>query len=224
MAVILRKAFSRTLTDAELLRWSDIPTTIISDEMNRCAGMGAHIAPISTASAFVGEAVTVGVMAGDNLALHIVVNRAPAGSVLVVSAGGYRQTAVWGEILHTAAQIRGIAAVIIDGVIRDRAALRKSPVPVFARGACPNGPHKGWGGTINGHIDCGGVSVGPGDLVVGDEDGIVVVPQPQLSGLHARCKLRIEKERVMLQKIREGIPTTVLLDFNAAIQDETHDV
>ncbi len=171
MAVTLRHPLCRLLSDPVLGEWSGIPTAVISDELNRSAGMSASIAPMSGASRFAGEAVTVHTMVGDNLALHVAAGRAPKGSVIVVNAGGYSRTAVWGEILHTCAEVRGVAAVVIDGVVRDRAVLSKSATPLFACGSAPNGPHKGWGGTINGVIQCGGIAVGPNDLLVGDADG-----------------------------------------------------
>jgi 4-hydroxy-4-methyl-2-oxoglutarate aldolase len=220
MAVMLRRPLARLLTDAELDRWVSIPTTIISDELNRSAGMDAGIISIGPKCRFIAEAVTVQVMVGDNLALHVAANRTNSGTVLIVSAGGYAKTAVWGEILHTAAQARGVRGVVIDGAVRDRAALSRSSIPVFARGACPNGPHKGWGGSINGSVQCGGVTVDPGDLVIGDEDGVAVVPRGQIPGLRERCMARIEMETNALEKIKSGASTVELFGIVGAVQED----
>ncbi len=220
MTVALRKPIARILSDADLAGWDRIPTTIISDELNREAGMEARIAPVSAAVRFVGEALTVTVMTGDNLALHVVANSAPRGTVLIVNAGQCSRTAVWGEILHAAAASQGVAAVIIDGVIRDRAALRQSSVPVFACGSTPNGPHKGWGGTINAPTQCGGVSVSPGDLIVGDDDGIAVIPRGRLPGLLDRCRERLQAETTLLERVRAGESSVKLLGLNVSIVDE----
>ncbi len=211
MAVILVRPLDRTLSDSELTSFADVPTAIVSDELNRETGMSAEIRPIGDAARFVGEALTIRAMVGDNLALHVAASRAPAGSVLVIDAGGYARTAVWGEVLQVAAQARGVAAVVIDGVIRDRARLRRSLLPVFARGACPNGPHKGWGGTINGRIQCGGMSVDAGDVVIGDEDGIVIVPRPLLPGLLERCLKRLNKDNAVVKRAAAGESTLEIL-------------
>jgi regulator of RNase E activity RraA len=139
--------------------------------------------------------------------------------VIVVNAGGYLRTAVWGEILHTCAEMRGVAGVIIDGAIRDRAVLEKSSIPIFACGSAPNGPHKGWGGAINDVIECGGIAVCPNDLIVADPDGIVVVPRRQVSGLLERCKQRMAHESRVLVKIRSGVSSIEALDIKAVVDE-----
>jgi 4-hydroxy-4-methyl-2-oxoglutarate aldolase len=204
------------LSDQELAVWAAIPTSIVADELNRAGGMSAAIRPLGQAERFVGEAVTAQIMVGDNLALHALVNVAPRGSVIVVDAGGFLGTAVWGEVLHTVAQVRGVAAVIVDGAIRDRDALRESPIPVFARGSTPNGPHKGWGGSINRDIQCGGVRVSPNDVLIGDPDGIVVVPRAELAGLLQRCTQRVLTEADAMRRIRGGESTLDLFDLRDA--------
>jgi regulator of RNase E activity RraA len=204
-------------TDDDMIPWRQIPAAIISDELQRSAGMTADITPISVRTCFVGEALTVHTMVGDNSALHVAANAAPAGCVLVVNAGGYLGTAVWGEILHSAALRRGVAAIVIDGAIRDRAILADSPIPVFARGSTPNGPHKGWGGMINGTIQCGGISVAPHDLIVGDRDGVVVIDRQQMPGLLERCKRRIGSEAAALARIRQGVSTLEALCINVEV-------
>ncbi len=219
MAVTLRHPLCRLLSDPVLGEWSGIPTAVISDELNRSAGMSASIAPMSGASRFAGEAVTVHTMVGDNLALHVAAGRAPKGSVIVVNAGGYSRTAGWGEILHTCAEVRGVAAVLIDGGVRDRAVLSKSATPLFACGSAPNGPHKGWGGTINGVIQCGGIAVGPNDLLVGDADGVAVIPRHEIGGLLERCRRRMAGEESVLAKIRAGASSIEALGIDVAVHD-----
>lgn len=217
MSVLVRRPICRIHTDGDLALWRQIPAAIISDELQRSAGMAADITPVSARTSFVGEALTVHTMVGDNSALHVAVNAAPAGSVLVVNAGGYLGTAVWGEILHAAALRRGVAAIVIDGAIRDRAILMDSDIPVFARGSTPNGPHKGWGGMINCTIQCGGISVAPHDLIVGDRDGVVVIDCRQLPGLLERCKRRIGSEASALTRIDQGVSTMDALRINVEV-------
>lgn len=219
MGTLIRAPLDRLLEDADLRAWREIPTSIVSDELNRTAGMNAAIAPLGRIVRFAGEALTVRVMVGDNLALHVAVSRAPAGCVLVVDAGGFTGTAVWGEILHTAAEARRLTAVVIDGAVRDRTALAQSRLPIFTRGATPNGPHKGWGGSINAAVQCGGVAVEPHDLVLGDGDGIAVVPRAQLGGLLERCRRRMQMEAAALVLIREGRTTLEALGIAVAVEE-----
>ena len=130
--------------------------------------------------------------------------------MIVVDARGHLDTAVWGGILTYAAKRAGVTGVIVDGSVRDVAELRDSGVAVFARGAVPSGPHKGWGGSVNSPVQCGGVAVDPGDLIVADDDGVVVIGRRQMDGLLARCKARIDREATTLQRIDAGVTTVEL--------------
>ena len=196
--------------------WRDVPTAIVSDELNRFGTIGHGIAPVRPDAAFVGEALTVRVKAGDNAALHYAAAEIWPGAALICDAGGYVETAVWGGILHGAATKRGAVGVVIDGAIRDVAELRRSPLPAYARGVVPQGPHKGWGGEVNGPIQCGGCPVMPGDLVIGDADGVVVVPRAAIDGLLAKCRARMAMEAAVEAGIDEGKTTLELLKFPKA--------
>ena len=211
MALQIHEPTQPRLSEQTLAAWHDVPTTIISDELNRFNAMASAIAPVAPGSAFVGEALTVRVIAGDNAALHYAVARAWPGAAIIVDAGGYTDTAVWGGILHRAATRQGVVAVVIDGSVRDVAELRASTVPAYCRGAVPAGPHKGWGGTVNGLIQCGGCPVTPGDLVRGDDDGVVVVPRPLLDDLLPRCRDRMAMEARIEAAIDGGESTVTLL-------------
>ena len=215
MALIVRPAPPLLLTSEALLAWAEIPTAIISDEMNRFA-TSAGLRPVGEVRPFAGPALTVQVKAGDNAALHYAVAGAAKGTVLVCDAAGHTGTAVWGGILHHAARQRGIVAVIIDGAVRDVADLRASEVPVYARGVTPGGPHKGWGGVINGVVQVGGCAVSAGDLVVGDDDGIGIIPQAFAGELLPLCRARLAKEQQTMQAISEGRTTLELLNLPPA--------
>ncbi len=191
--------------------WRSVPTSIISDELNRFGAMTAEISPVAPESAFAGQALTVRVMAGDNSALHYAVSRAWPGAAIVVDAGGYLDTAVWGAILQRAAIRKGVTGIVIDGSVRDSSELRASEVPVYCRGIVPAGPHKGWGGEINGVIQCGGRAVAPGDLVCGDGDGVVIVPRNAADGLLQRCMDRMAMESRIETGIDAGRSTVELL-------------
>ena len=216
MALILNDAPAHRIADAELKEWSKLPTAVISDDLNRTQAMHAAIRPLELGMAFAGQALTCQVMVGDNAPLHYALGKAWPGCVVVVDARGHTGTAVWGGILTSAARQRGVCALVVDGSVRDAAELRESGISVYSRGVVPNGPHKGFGGSVNAPIQCAGVSVSPGDLVVGDDDGIVVVRPDQMDGLMELAKARIAKEEGMLAKIESGVSTVELLGLPPA--------
>jgi regulator of RNase E activity RraA len=178
--------------------------------------MQAAIKPVGPGMGFAGQALTAQTMVGDNGTLHYALTKAWPGAVLIVDARGHEETAVWGGILVAAALARKISAVVIDGAVRDVAELRESGVAVYARAVVPNGPHKGFGGSVNSPVQCGGVPVNPGDVVVGDEDGVVVIRPDQLPGLMERCQARIQKEEAFLEKIKAGVSTVELMGLPPA--------
>ncbi|MGD1938858.1 MAG: RraA family protein [Cyanophyceae cyanobacterium] len=138
-----------------------------------------------------GPAYTVSCPPGDNLMLHAALYRAEPGSVIVVQAGDWRYAMSGGNVCATAQQ-RGIAGFVIDGVIRDVAEVREAEFPVFARGVSPIPGKKKALGTLNKPITCGGVAINPGDIVVGDEEGIAVIPAAQQQQVWLRAKERAE--------------------------------
>lgn len=211
MTVITHEASYEPVARAELEALAGLPVAIIGDELNRAQMMQAAVKPLGPGMGFVGQALTVSCMVGDNLALHHATALLKPGQVLVADARGHEDTAVWGGILHTAAKARGAAAVVIDGAIRDVAEVRESGLPAYARAVVPTGPHKGFGGEINAPIQCAGVAVRPGDVLVGDEDGVVVIRPEQLEGLVERCNARIASENKILAGIAEGKTTVELL-------------
>lgn len=199
------------LSANDLASWRGVPPAIVSDELNRAGAMDAGIKPVAPGWTVLGQALTVKCMVGDNGPLHVALTVAWPGAILVADAGGFLGTAIWGSILHGAGAKAGFAGVVIDGAVRDVAELRRSPVPIYARGVTPSGPHKGWGGAINAPVQCGGVVVSAGDLVIGDDDGIAVIRSDQLSGLLERCRARMAKEEDMVVKIAAGARTVDLI-------------
>ena len=193
--------------------WQGLSTAIISDCLDRFQVMDPAIRSL-TGGHLIGPAYPVLTMAGENSTLHRAVVGAPVGSVLVVDAGGYLGRAVWGEVLTVAAEVAGIRGVVIDGAVRDFDELQKQELPVFARGACAAGPHKGWQGRIGQPIQCGGVPVSPGDLVVGDGDGVVVVPSSLLEDVHQAARDRLAAERSWIARIRGGETTLTILGLD----------
>jgi len=216
MALQINPAPQLWLSGDDLAAWREVPVAVAGDELNRTQIMTAAIKPVAPGMGFAGLALTVGIMVGDNAPMHYALADAWAGAVMVVDARGFEDTAVWGGIMHHAAARRGLAAVVFDGAMRDVAELRESGLPAFCRAIVPAGPHKGFGGAINGPIQCGGVPVNPGDLVLGDDDGVVVIRPDQMDGLLERCRARMAKEEMMLAAIDAGKTTVELLGLPPA--------
>jgi regulator of RNase E activity RraA len=216
MALDMKEAKFERLSDDEIAEWREIPTAVISDDLNRTGTMHAAIKPLGPGMGFAGHALTAQTMVGDNGTLHYALTTAWPGAVLVVDARAHLETAVWGGVLTAAAQAQGLVAAVIDGAVRDAAELCESGFSVYARGVVPNGPHKGFGGSVNGLIQCAGASVEAGDLIVGDEDGVVVIRPDQRSGLMERCRARIAKEEGFMEKIASGVSTVELMGLPPA--------
>lgn len=198
---------------------SKIPTTILSDEMERSNVMCAQIKPILPDLKVFGSAITVECMVGDNIMTHQAIYIAEEGDVIVINARGFTDTAVWGYIQTKACKMRKIAGVVIDGSIRDYREICKEKFPVFCRGVTPAGPHKGWGGNINTVIQCGGVAVKPGDIIVGDGDGVVVIPKERARDVLKGAKERIRMEKKWMRKLKEGFTTLEILGLDKKIEE-----
>ena len=167
-----------------------IPSSNINDEMNRLFNMNANITLMNpdTAKNMVGTAFTVHAPIGDNLFLHEALDLAEPGDVIVVDGGGYANRAFAGEIMMTFAQKKGIAGVVVDGCMRDSDGMRNLTMPVYSAGVTPQGPYKNGPGEINTAVSCGGQVVFPGDILVGDADGIVVIHKQDAEEVLAAAK------------------------------------
>lgn len=181
----------------------DIPTSILSDCLERLPGMRGLV-PFYTGRRMVGPALTVSTAEGDNLAIHQALEIVQPGDVIVVDGGGYTDRALIGEIMKAIAESRGAEGYVIDGAIRDVEAFRESDFPCFARGCIHRGPYKNGPGRIGEVIAVGGARVAPGDIVVGDADGVLSLPPSLLAQLLADCAARIAKENEILAAIRAG--------------------
>ena len=197
----------------EYENWSGLPSSLVSDCLGRFSAMSGAIRSI-TGVGMVGPAYTLQGVAGDNLSIHFALANVSPGSVLVIDAGGYEDRAVWGEVLAVAAEQRGILGVVIDGAIRDREGLSDRRFPVYARGTSPAGPHKAGGGLEQVTVSCGGVPVSPGDLIVADGDGVVVVPHARIEAIHALASERSALEQEWIKKIVSGMPSPEVLGLD----------
>lgn len=158
-----------------------------------------------------GRAATVSCPPGDNLMLHVAVAHAQPGVVLVATVGGYTNAGAWGEILTAASQARGIAGLVIDGAARDMEAIEAVRFPVFSRGLAIGSCTKERAGALDVPIQFGGLVVRPGDIVLGDADGLVIVDQDRLEEVYASALRRRAKEEEIMRGLREGRTTLDLL-------------
>ncbi len=186
------KDFERP-SNALVARFRDIPVANIDDNMGRIAAVDAAIRPIGKGQ-LLGTAFTVKVPQGDNLMFHAAMDLARPGDVIVIDAGGFPDRAIFGELMATYCKTRGINGIVCDGAIRDCAALAAMDgFPVYARSVTPNGPYKNGPGEINVPVVIGGKLVYPGDIVVGDADGVLFI-RPAIAGALADAALAVEKK------------------------------
>ena len=191
-----------------LAKWATIPPAIAGDAMNRQNVMAGRISPLSFGMKMAGQARCVSTLAGDNAALHAVINYLQPKEVLVIDAGNYADRAVWGGILNTRAKLKGINGIVLDGAGRDAAEMREMGLPIYLSALSPAGPHKGWGGSINDRISCGGVAVSSGDIILGDDDGVTVVPLARADEVLGASLERMANEADILNKLANGEDTS----------------
>jgi 4-hydroxy-4-methyl-2-oxoglutarate aldolase len=176
-------------------------STLISDAMGCTGSMDYKVKPVAEGMKVVGTALTVDMRAGDNLFLHQGIYCGGPGYVLVADGKGHLENAYLGELMAGAAKAMGLEGIVIDGLVRDNEMLGKIGLPIFAKGFIPNGPFKNGPGAINTVISCAGVSVHPGDLIVGDEDGVVVVPKEKIEDALQKAEKKLKYEEKRLETI-----------------------
>ena len=191
--------------DARLIaEFAKMVTPHLSDSMERLYGGGAQLRPMYKGATLAGPAFTVKTAPGDNLLVHKALDLARPGDVVVVDAGGFPDHAIIGELMAAHARQRGIAGLVIWGAIRDSAELGAGSYPVFACAVTHRGPYKTGPGEINVPIAMGGMPVSPGDIIVGDADGLVAMPLDQAERILASAKAIVEKESAAMKQIQAG--------------------
>lgn len=191
-------------SDALMNRFNYVPTAHISDSMQRLHAAGAGLRPMHRSGKLIGNAVTVKVRPGDNLMVHKAIDTAQPRDVIVVDAGGDLTQAIIGELMMRHAQRRGIAGLVINGAVRDMGTISNDTYPVYAAGITHRGPYKDGPGEINFPVSIGGMVIHPGDIIVGDEDGVVAIPLADAEAVLALTEtLRLREEKVM-REILDG--------------------
>lgn len=207
MSVGFRVYLKRNLPPKELVEaFRFIPASNISDCMGRLSGMGSEIRLMTrpTESNMVGSALTVKARPGDNLLLHKALNMVMPGDIVVLSNEGDRSQSLMGAIMATFAKSRGVAGFVLDGPIRDIGYIYDLGVPVYAAGTTPAGPWKEGPGEINVPVSCGGNVINPGDIIVGDLDGVIVIPQKDAPSLLESVRLFKENDEKKLEAAEKG--------------------
>jgi 4-hydroxy-4-methyl-2-oxoglutarate aldolase len=181
--------------------------------------MHPRVKPAWSGARVAAPAYPVRCSAGDNLGIHVAVAIAPAGSVIVAEMGGAREFGYWGEVLTTGAEARGIVGLVIDGCVRDGDALAAHRFPVFSTGLALTGATKEQPGSVTRSVTVGDVTVDLGDWIVGDVDGVVVVPRPTLGDVLAAGQARADRERALFTALREGATTVERFGLDAGLID-----
>lgn len=180
--------------------------------------MNSVIKPLAPGMKVAGPALPVRCHPGDNLTIHVAVSVARPGDVLVVDAGGYTEIGIWGEVLTVAARARKMAGLVVDGAVRDSVQIREMGFPTFARAVSIGGASKCAGGSVGESVNCGGVTVHPGDLVIGDDDGVVMVGLENADAVLRAARQRHQEEAQIMEAIRHGKTTLELLGLKAMVE------
>jgi regulator of RNase E activity RraA len=195
-----RHAVSQALVE----RAKALPAANVSDCMSRMVAGGARVKPMHAGGVMAGPALTVKARPGDNLMLHKALDLAVPGDIIVCDAGGDLTNALFGELMLAHAVKRRVAGIVIDGAIRDAGAIRAGSFPVFAAGATHRGPYKDGPGEINVPIAIDGMVIEPGDLILGDDDGVVAVPFAQAEAVIKASEAKKAAETKTMADIAAG--------------------
>lgn len=190
--------------ESDVADFNAAPVGNIADALGRSGAMDYRIKAITVANQFCGSALTVDAGPRDNLAPWAALKLAKPGDVLVISTGGHTSHSVCGDLLIGMAANAGVVAVVTDGVVRDVTGANAVGIPVFAMGVSPNSPQKKGPGSVGFPLVVSGVSVRPGDIVRGDEDGVVVIPATKIAATRASLDLVFDKEATMEAAVKAG--------------------
>ena len=210
------------LTKEKVKELSKLPTGNVADSVGQRFIMNSSIKPIDPKSKMIGRAVTVDCFPGDNLALHQGMAAAKAGDVLIFDCKGYTEAGHFGDMMATACMVKGIAGVVIDGSCRDSEDIRELGLPVFVKAFNPRGTVKESLGQVNVPVVCGNVSVKPGDIIFGDCDGVVVVPQENEDEVFSKALRKFDYEIEVREKLLSGMSTMEVYGFDKLVESKMH--
>ncbi len=179
-------------------------TATICEALGNVNFLPSEIKPIATNMKICGPAYTVQTMPRDNVLLHRAYAYAKAGDVLIANCSGFYEAGYWGDLMSLGAKTKGINGLVIDACVRDADDIEAMGFPVFSRGLCIRGTSNHGDGTLNEPIIIGGVLINPGDIVVGDRDGVVIVPQSRVEEVIEKAAAREAKEERTRAELRKG--------------------
>ena len=205
MTIGFRVLARKRKVDADMVaKYRNLPVANVSDVMSRMSGGGADLRPLHAGGPMAGPALTVRTRPGDNLMVHKALKMAEKGDVIVVDAGGDLTHAMVGEMMLSHAIAVGVVGIVINGAVRDSGWIKASNFPVFAKGITHRGPYKDGPGEINVPIALDGMVIEPGDLMLGDDDGLLCVPFDQVAKLHEAARAKNEAEAKILANTQAG--------------------
>lgn len=193
----------RAVSPEVVERFRSLPVANVSDSMARMTAGGPRLRPMHKGGMLAGPALTVKTRPGDNLMIHRALDFASPGDVVVVDGGGDLTNALIGELMAAYAQTRGIAGIVLNGAIRDAGWIAAHDFPVYAAGITHRGPYKDGPGEINVPIAIDGMVIAPGDLVIGDEDGLLSVAFDEVETVYAAAHAKQQAEQKQMQAIEE---------------------
>jgi 4-hydroxy-4-methyl-2-oxoglutarate aldolase len=194
-------------------------TAMIADSMGRYGAMKPYIRPVVGKTKLAGPAFTVQTYRSDNLMLHVALELAEEGDVLVVDAGEVINAGLWGGLMTTMALKKKLGGVVTDGAIRDSQEIIESGLPVFSKSISPLGGFKESPGSVNIQISCGGVVVNPGDIIIGDDDGVAVIPINKATEVLELCKKTDARETLFRKGMNEGKSLFELLNLKKKLEN-----
>lgn len=197
---IRQQTAPKALVDA----FAKLPVANVSDSMSRLTAGGPRLRPMHASGGMAGVALTVRARPGDNLMLHKAIDMGGPGDVIVVDAGGDLTNALIGEMMLAHAAKRGIAGFVINGAVRDADSIRQDTLPVFAAGITHRGPYKDGPGEINVPVSLDGMVIEPGDIMIGDGDGVLAIPQAEAETILKKAEAKMDAETRQMKAIAEG--------------------
>ncbi len=206
-----------SITAAQLDQLKRLGTATIHEAQGQRGAVDPRIAPLDPSMRLAGPALTVDIRPGDNLMIHYALTKARPGDVLVVDAKAFVDAGPWGDVLTFAAQQIGIAGLVIDGAVRDTSQIVEMGFPVFCRGLSIRGTNKHQPGKLNLPLVLGGAVVRPGDIVVGDRDGLVIVAAEEVPEVIAASAAREQKEAQMRERLAQGATMVELLGLRETL-------
>jgi len=211
---------SNDTTSAMLAKLEPVAeAALLHEALGKRGALNHDVRPAYPGAKLLGRALTIKGCPGDNLMLHLAISVAQPGDILVATVDGFLEAGIWGDIATVAAQMRGIKGLLTDGSVRDIEGIAKTGFPIFSRGLCIKGTTKRQKGELNKPITLAGAVVNPGDYVVGDVDGVVIIPAAEVEAAIAKAYEIRKREEGIIAQLRQGHLTLDLLGMRPVLKE-----